>query len=99
MPSGLDAHDWSAVTFRLLLALAAGGSIGWNREQLGKPAGLRTHMLISMGSALFVMACLGSHLPDSGTRAVQGVATGVGFLGGGEIVHRSLRGRTDEKPA
>lgn len=47
--------DWGELIKRLLLALASGGAIGWNRGLAGKPAGMRTHMLISLGGALFVM--------------------------------------------
>ena len=85
-------EDWGELISRLLLALAAGGAIGWNRGLAGKPAGMRTHMLISMGAALFVMTSLAHGSADSESRAIQGVATGVGFLGAGEIVHRTVRG-------
>ncbi|MBW4577363.1 MAG: MgtC/SapB family protein [Aphanothece sp. CMT-3BRIN-NPC111] len=69
--------------------------IGWNRQLSGKPAGLRTHMLVSLGAALIVLIPLqtsGSHSPDAVSRAIQGVATGVGFLGAGEILHESVQG-------
>lgn len=69
-----------------------GGVIGWNRQLKGKAAGLRTHMLVGLGSALFVMVPLaigGVEQASDVSRAIQGVATGVGFLGAGEILHYS----------
>lgn len=85
--------DWRSLAFRLLLALVAGGAIGWNRELKRKPAGLRTHILVTVGAALFVMVPLQagceSQDPDALSRAIQGVATGIGFLGAGEILEQS----------
>ncbi|WP_437327527.1 MgtC/SapB family protein [Sorangium sp. So ce381] len=69
---------------RLGLALASGALVGWERHAAGKPAGLRTHMLVSVGSAIFVMAALEASA-DSASRVVQGIAAGIGFLGAGEI--------------
>ena len=78
---------------RLSLAVFVGGIIGWNRQVTGKPAGLRTHMLVSMGSALFVMVTLQvdttSVKSDALSRSIQGVATGIGFLGAGVIFRES----------
>jgi putative Mg2+ transporter-C (MgtC) family protein len=93
----ISANDWLGLTFRLALALLVGGVIGWNRQAAGKPAGLRTHMLVSLGAALFVLIPLlssSSTSIDSLSRAIQGVATGVGFLGAGEILHGSEREST-----
>jgi putative Mg2+ transporter-C (MgtC) family protein len=71
----------------LLAALLAGALIGWQRERTGKAAGLRTHMLVCMGTALFVVACIGSGMQeDAMSRVVQGLATGIGFLGAGAIL-------------
>jgi len=88
----LQPNDWLALSRRLVLALAIGGVIGWERELTGKAAGLRTHMLVSLGAALFVLIPLQlSETLDANalSRVIQGVATGVGFLGAGEILHRS----------
>ncbi|MBE9076307.1 MgtC/SapB family protein [Romeria aff. gracilis LEGE 07310] len=76
---------------RLALALAAGAVIGWNREAEGKAAGLRTYMLTTLGSAFFVLIPLQFEELDLNalSRTIQGVATGVGFLGAGEIVYQS----------
>jgi putative Mg2+ transporter-C (MgtC) family protein len=86
-------NDWLHVTIKLSLALLIGAIVGWNREVTGKPAGLRTHMLVSFGSALFVMVPIqlaGDRPdPDAISRVIQGVATGIGFLGAGEILRQS----------
>jgi putative Mg2+ transporter-C (MgtC) family protein len=90
----ISPNDWLGLTYRVTLACLVGGVIGWNRQAAGKPAGLRTHMLVSLGAALFVMIPLLASHPASGdslTRAIQGVATGVGFLGAGEILHQSVQ--------
>ncbi|MDP8966349.1 MAG: MgtC/SapB family protein, partial [Cyanobacteriota bacterium] len=51
----IRADDWLGLSFRLTMALLVGGAIGWNRQATGKSAGLRTHMLVSLGAALFVL--------------------------------------------
>lgn len=72
-----------------------GAIIGIEREFRQKPAGLRTHMLVSLGSALFIIIPLQittfQDNPDALSRVIQGIATGVGFLGAGEIVRESSR--------
>ncbi len=90
----IDPNDWFGLTVRLIVALFVGAVIGWNRQISGKSAGLRTHMLVSLGAALFSLAPLqvaagsGSGVGiDALSRAIQGVAAGVGFLGAGEILH------------
>ena len=72
------------ILMRLLVAAIAGGLIGLEREALHKPAGVRTHMLVSLGAALFVLATL-SIIPGEVGRIMAGVATGIGFLGAGTI--------------
>ena len=70
-----------------------GGIIGWERQLRHKPAGLRTHMLVSMGSALFVLIPLAMAKNPNGLdaveRVIQGITAGIGFLGGGEILRQS----------
>ena len=76
--------DYSEVALRLVFAVIAGGLIGLEREVVHKPAGVRTHMLVSLGSALFVIITLDS-VPGEVARIIAGIATGVGFLGAGTI--------------
>jgi putative Mg2+ transporter-C (MgtC) family protein len=83
-------NSWLTLLIRLSLALLAGSVIGWNRQSEGKPAGLRTHALVALGAALFVLIPLSvGSAPDVNalSRTIQGVATGIGFLGAGEIVY------------
>lgn len=83
----LTAAAW--VVLRLSLAAILGGCIGLEREWVGKDAGLRTHMLVSLGSALFLVVALESGMgPDGVSRVIQGVATGIGFIGAGTILKR-----------
>ncbi len=74
---------------RLLLAALLGGLVGFQRERRGKAAGLRTHMLVALGAAFFVLipAQAGMPLADL-SRVLQGIITGVGFLGAGTILKR-----------
>jgi putative Mg2+ transporter-C (MgtC) family protein len=88
-----DVTQIMRVTARLIVAIVAallGALLGAEREASGKAAGLRTHMLVSLGAALFVLipAEIGLGQGDLG-RIVQGVATGIGFLGAGTILKRS----------
>jgi putative Mg2+ transporter-C (MgtC) family protein len=77
------------IALRLGLAVFVGALIGWEREAAEKPAGLRTHMLVSLGSAMFVLTSIQmgavEESPDVLSRVMQGVIAGVGFLGAGEI--------------
>jgi len=87
------------LTFRLTVAAIAGAIPGLQRESVGMPAGLRTHMLVSLGAAIFVMAALEAGASeDATTRVIQGLATGIGFVGAGAILksedQRSIRGLT-----
>jgi len=81
------------VILRLGLAALLGGLLGFEREQVGKAAGIRTHMLVALGSAFFVLipGQAGITCGDLG-RVLQGVITGVGFLGTGTILKGSHRG-------
>jgi putative Mg2+ transporter-C (MgtC) family protein len=89
------ANIWE-LALRLVAALFAGGAIGWEREWRNKPAGLRTHMLVSLGSAITILASI-EYAEDfhrlyglriDPLRVVQGVIGGVGFLGAGAILQR-----------
>jgi len=80
-----DVHEVVTVVIRLLAALIAGAIVGWQREHSHAPAGLRTHMLVCTGVTLFVLA----EVPmgnDAMSRVIQGIATGIGFLGAGAII-------------
>ncbi len=89
----LATNDWLNISFRLCIALLIGAIIGLDREIRNKPAGLRTHMLVSFGSAMFILIIMQTgglqDSPDALSRVIQGIATGVGFLGAGEIVRQS----------
>jgi len=78
--------DWFETFIRMTVAVVASGLIGWDRQRSGQPAGLRTHMLVGLGAALMVSIPLGSGMADA-SRVVQGVATGIGFLCAGDILH------------
>jgi putative Mg2+ transporter-C (MgtC) family protein len=83
----VNLGTWDELALRLGSAMLVGGAIGWNREASHKAAGLRTHMLVSLGSALFMIVpiALGGSA-DAIARTIQGVATGIGFVGAGEIL-------------
>ena len=85
--------DWiqlQRVLIRLVAAIAVGAVIGFQRERAGKSAGLRTHMLVAMGSALFVLEGERSMMSMSDlSRVIQGLATGIGFIGAGAILKES----------
>ena len=77
----------AVVLVRLMLAALLGGVIGYEREKKERSAGLKTHILVSVGSALFVMAPLYAGVSQAdNTRVVQGVVSGIGFLGAGAIL-------------
>ena len=84
---------------RLSVAMVLGAIIGLQREQYGKPAGLRTHILVAMGSALFVIASVEYGMSSDGvSRVIQGLAAGIGFIGAGAILkisqHQKIQGLT-----
>ena len=76
--------EYTEILLRLVLATLAGGLIGLEREVVHKPAGVRTHMLVSLGSALFALVTI-EQLPNEAARIIAGIATGIGFLGAGTI--------------
>ena len=82
-----DVKELTRILLRLTLAVLLGGVIGYEREAAGKPAGLRTHMLVAMGSALFVLVPLQAGVPLTDmSRVLQGLTSGIGFLGAGAII-------------
>ena len=87
LPSLLQAER---AALRLVVAALLGAVIGMQRELAGKDAGLRTHMLVALGTAFFVTASQEAGMrPEEMSRIIQGVATGVGFVGAGAILKRS----------
>lgn len=86
---------WFAIGFKVCLAIFCGGLIGWERQAKHKPAGLRTNMLICLGSCLYTLLSIligqeyargtSGALPDP-TRIAAQIVTGIGFLGGGMII-------------
>lgn len=85
-----DASQLTRITVRLLIAAVLGGVLEFERESQGKSAGVRTHMLVSMGAALFVLIpSLSGAQQDAISRVVQGVVAGIGFLGAGTILKNS----------
>jgi|SRR5262245_11466496 len=94
-----DARQLARIVIRLLVAMLIGAVVGIQREHTGKPAGLRTHMLVALGAALFVLAPLEAGMTSADlSRVIQGLATGIGFIGGGAILklseERAIRGLT-----
>jgi putative Mg2+ transporter-C (MgtC) family protein len=86
----LQLPDARALLFsgtRLVLAALLGAVIGFQRERVRSPAGLRTHMLVGMGAAFFVLASVVSGESSADiSRVLQGIVAGVGFLGAGTIL-------------
>lgn len=94
-----DTQQIVRVSIRLFGALLIGTVVGLQRELTHKPAGLRTHMLVALGTALFILGAAESGMrPDSLSRIIQGLATGIGFLGAGAIMkltsEREIHGLT-----
>lgn len=82
-----DVAQITRVVLRLLVAAVLGGLLGYQRERQGKSAGIRTHMLVAIGAALFVLVPqqAGTTTADL-TRVLQGLIAGIGFLGAGAII-------------
>lgn len=84
-----DLSEFIILVIRLLMAALLGGLLGLEREQSGKAAGIRTHMLVCMGAALFVLIPQQSGISDAEmSRVIQGVIAGIGFLCAGSIITR-----------
>jgi putative Mg2+ transporter-C (MgtC) family protein len=94
-----DAAQTTRMLVRMLTAVILGGLLGYERERRGAAAGLRTHMLVALGSALFIAGpqLAGATMEDM-SRVIQGVVAGIGFLGAGAIIKlsegRQIRGLT-----
>ena len=82
--------DWSEIILRLGVATLAGGLIGLNRDLHDKPIGLKTLALVSLATATLLVLVHTDEakiVSDAGSRVMQGILTGIGFLGAGVIVH------------
>jgi putative Mg2+ transporter-C (MgtC) family protein len=94
-----DSRQLIHVVIRLLAATLLGAVIGFQRERVGKPAGLRTHILVTLGTCVFVLAGSGYGMNSDGlSRVIQGIVTGIGFIGAGSILklneERDIQGLT-----
>ena len=85
-----DSDQIGRIVIRLIAALILGGFVGVQRQRSHKPAGLRTHMLVCLGTAVFVTTCgaVGMGV-DAQSRVIQGIVTGLGFIGAGSILKLS----------
>lgn len=97
---GLDnLGQLERVLIRVIAATLLGALVGLEREKAGKPAGFRTHILVCLGTAIVVLACAGGRMDMDGlSRVIQGVVTGIGFIGAGSILkiseQRDIQGLT-----
>src|SRR5687767_12045179 len=96
LPTG---RQLAQVIIRLTAAALLGAAVGFQREHVGKPAGLRTHILVALGTAVFVIGCAGVGMSLDGlSRVLQGIVTGIGFIGAGSILkldkERDIQGLT-----
>jgi putative Mg2+ transporter-C (MgtC) family protein len=80
------------IVLRVVVAAVVGGLIGLNRDLRGKPTGVRTLGLVGLGSALAVLAVYGND-SAAASRVIQGIVTGIGFLGAGVIIRRMEKGQ------
>lgn len=88
-------HDVELL-LRLVIAAVVGGAVGAERELAGQPAGLRTHMLLTIGACLFTLVSAYAFAGSDPTRIAAQIVSGIGFLGGGAILRHglSIRGVT-----
>jgi putative Mg2+ transporter-C (MgtC) family protein len=85
-----DRQQVARIAIRLLAALVLGGLVGIQRQRTHKPAGLRTHMLVCLATAVFVTSCGAVGMAfDAQSRVIQGIVTGLGFIGAGSILKLS----------
>lgn len=100
LSSGMpDRAQLAHVVIRLIAAVLLGSVIGFERERAGKAAGLRTHILVTLGTCVFVLTCSGFGMSSDGlSRVIQGIVTGIGFIGAGSILklneERDIQGLT-----
>jgi putative Mg2+ transporter-C (MgtC) family protein len=89
-----NSAEFARIIIRLLAATILGGLVGLEREAAGKAAGLRTHMLVALGATVTLVVVHRMDMPAADqSRVIQGLVTGVGFLGGGAILKLTDQGR------
>lgn len=89
-----DAQQLTRLLLRLGLAMLLGAAIGYERESRDSSAGLRTHMLVALGTALFILVPLQAGMDaESMSRVIQGLLAGIGFLGAGAVIKQSDSGK------
>jgi putative Mg2+ transporter-C (MgtC) family protein len=93
-----DALSAAEQVGRVAAAVVAGAVLGLNRNLRGKAAGLRTHALVSLGAALATCGAWIVAGPEAATRVMQGVITGIGFIGAGVILHVQSQPGADAPP-
>jgi putative Mg2+ transporter-C (MgtC) family protein len=94
-----DFGQIERVLLRIVTAAVLGAVVGFERERAGKPAGFRTHILVCLGTTIVVLSCAGARMELDGlSRVIQGIVTGIGFIGAGSILklseERDIQGLT-----
>lgn len=92
-----DKRQFIQLVLRLLVSAAIAGLIGYQRQTSGKAAGLRTHILVSLGATILVSGVMfAGFASDAMSRVIQGIITGIGFIGAGTILkqHHDIKGLT-----
>src|SRR5688572_13309359 len=94
-----DFGQLGRVLLRVIAATLLGAIVGFEREKAGKPEGFLTHIQVCQGTAIVVLACAGSRMDMDGlSRVIQGIVTGIGFIGAGSILkineERDIQGLT-----
>jgi putative Mg2+ transporter-C (MgtC) family protein len=93
------SKEMAQVLIRIAASALLGACIGIQREKVGKPAGIRTHILVSLGTTVFILGCARAGMQsDALSRVIQGIVTGIGFIGAGSILkldaERDIKGLT-----
>ncbi|MER3402435.1 MAG: hypothetical protein C4337_03860 [Armatimonadota bacterium] len=91
-----DWHEIGHVSLQLLIALILSALIGWEREMRGRPAGIRTHVLICLGTTLMMILSRSFAAPSDPSRIAAQIVSGIGFIGAGTILRQGsvVRGLT-----
>lgn len=92
----IDWHEIGHVSLQLLIALVLSALIGWEREMRGRPAGIRTHVLICLGTTLMMILSRAFVSPSDPSRIAAQIVSGIGFIGAGTILRQGsiVRGLT-----